>query len=217
MPDPFTFHPQDVHLLDIFAHDLRTPLLGVQGCLDEIRHVVADSPVGAELAEDLADARSGLSRVEELLAGLLTLCRRSRPQLSPEEIDMSTLLDAIVPRIEARHGPLSLLRDPLPSCHADRAAIAEVFTHLLEHAARRGGAIHISGQADERVRYVITDTGGALSEEQQRRAFDLFATRTHDDDGIGLSLARHLLILHRGWLRLHGTAEGCRIELSLPM
>jgi signal transduction histidine kinase len=215
MPDPFTFHPRDAHLLDVFAHDLRSPLLGMQGCLGELQHVIVDRPDDTEMLEDFAALQSGLTRIEALLTGLMTICRRSRPQLNPEPLDMSEVIADAIAQVEESRGPLSITVGPLPPCHADRAALTEAFVHLIDNAARIDGPIQIAGEVGERPTYTITDTGGGLSSAVKRSAFELFVSGT-GGEGIGLSLARHLLILHRGWLRLHSTETGCRAEVSLP-
>lgn len=216
MPAPFTFHPRDTHLLDIFAHDLRSPLLGVQGCLGELERALGELPGNELLLEDLGDVKDGLGRVEALLAGLLTICRRSRPPLQPEPLDMEAVLADAIAQVERDRGPLPVTLSPLPVCTADRAALTEAFVHLLDNAARAGGPITVAGEVGERTTYTITDSGGGLSEGIRRHAFELFASDT-DGEGIGLSLARHLIILHRGWLRLRSVEGGCRVEVSLPL
>jgi signal transduction histidine kinase len=214
MTDPFTFHPQDTHLLDIFAHDLRSPLLGMQGCLGEIERALSEQPDCTPFLEDLGDVKDGLARVEELLTGLLTICRRSRPTLQLQRLDMAAVCADAIAQVEQARGPLSITLSHLPDCTADRAMLTEALVHLLDNAARAGGPITIDGEAGARITYRITDSGSGMSASIRRRAFGLFSSDT-DGEGIGLSLARHLIILHRGWLRLSNTERGCCIEVSM--
>ena len=215
MPAPFTLHPRDTHLLDIFAHDLRSPLLGMHGCIGELERALGERPDSAQLLEDLSDVKDGLGRVEDLLTGLLTICRRSRPSLQTERLDMAAVFADAIAQVEQERGPLSVTVTPLPDCTADRVMLTEALVHLLDNAARAGGPITIDGEAGERITYRITDSGDGMSAKIRRSAFELFKSNT-DGEGMGLSIARHLIILHRGWLRLGSIKGGCRVEVSMP-
>jgi len=217
MSSPLTFHPQDAHFLDIFTHDIRSPLLGVYGCLSELEHVIEVLPDNDESKADLADIKAGLSRMESMLNGLLTISRRSRPGLRLAEVDMSAVLTAAIEQVQSESGPIDIEVTPLPTCRADLDAMVETFTHLLRNAARAGGPITVTGWRGERLHYTITDSGPGLSESMKRRCFELFAG-DGSGDGIGLSLARHHVIRQHGWLRLRSLDRGgCQAEVSLPI
>lgn len=216
MSASFTLHPQDAHFLDIFTHDIRSPLLGVSGCLSELEHVIAVMPDNDEPKADLAHIKDGLARVEAMLNGLMTISRRSRPETIIEDIDMNTVLAEAVGLVQAASGPLDVEVMPLPPCRADRASMVEVFVHLLRNAVRAGSPVTVSGQRGARLRYTVTDQGRGLSESMKRRCFEMFTT-DGPGDGIGLSLARHHVIRQRGWLRLRNLDNGgCQAEVSLP-
>ena len=214
MPEPFTLHPSDVPLLDVFAHDLRSPLLGVRGFLSEIQRSAEATPGTEEIREDLVEVQEGIEHIETLINGLLTLCRRSRRPLQPEALDMNAVVRQAIAQVEAHRGPQPITLAPLPPCQGDRAPLTEVFVHLLDNAAQPGGPSQIEGERGDRIHYRIIDSGPGFSPEMRRRAFELFCGA---GDGIGLSLARHLLIMHSGWLRLTNTDTGCKAEVSLPV
>ena len=217
MPASLTFHPQDAHFLDIFTHDLRSPLLGVYGYLSELERVIEEIPDNDTPKADLADIKDGLARMETMLDGLLSICRRSRPALSIEDIDMDSLLAEVIAQVQAECGPIDIEVAPLPPCRADRNSLQVALIHLLHNAVRAGGPITIDGQRGERLCYTITDQGSGLSDSMRRQCFELFAT-DGSGDGIGLSLARHHVIRQHGWLRLRNLSSGgCRAEVSLPL
>ena len=216
MPDRFILHPDSVHLIDIFAHDLRSPLLGVRGCLKELQHAAATLPGGEALSEDFAEINDGIRDIEALLSGLLTICRRSRPKLTMTDVDMNALAAEAASAVARRRNAADITIAELPPCRGDRALLTEAFTHLLDNAVQAGAPVTVTGARADRVQYIITDQGSGLSKAMKHEAYTLFAT-DGDGDGIGLSLARHILILHRGWLRLRDGPAGCAAEISLPL
>lgn len=217
MSTSFTLHPQDAHFLDIFTHDIRSPLLGAYGCVNELEYGIEDIPGSDELRVDLAHLKDGLARIEAMLGGLMAISRRSRPAVITEELDMNAVLEEIIKQLESESGPLEIELMPLPPCRADRASMVVVFTQLLRNAVRAGGQITVTGQRGARLSYTVTDQGSGLSETMKRRCFEMFTT-DGSGDGIGLSLARHHVIRQHGWLRLSNlSAGGCQAEVSLPL
>jgi CheY-like chemotaxis protein len=65
------------------------------------------------------------------------------------------------------------------------------------------------------LRLTVSDTGKGISAEYLPRVFEQFSqedatsTRSHEGIGLGLSIARSLVELHGGWIRVASDGEGC--------
>ncbi len=211
-------HPQDVSLLDIFVHDIRSPLAGLQGYTAELGLALEGlrATLSPAQRDDLAEIHSAIedcgSSIDRLLGGLLQICRQSRPSIQLQRLDVDAMVDAIAAGIS--WGTRRLERAALPPCCGDHRLLSEAFSHLILYAARCCRArIHITGHSEEHGScYTITHDGPPLSPAQRRDAFALFR-----DSGMELPLALHLVTLHHGWIALRPSpAGGQQVVLFLP-
>ena len=63
----------------------------------------------------------------------------------------------------------------------------------------------------------VTDTGHGMTGEQLARAFEPFSTTKQSGLGLGLALARRILVRHRGRIELRSEpGRGTEVTLSLP-
>jgi C4-dicarboxylate-specific signal transduction histidine kinase len=110
------------------AHEINQPMSAIAtqatACL---RWLERDKP-------DLDEAREGLVRVErdarrarDVMRGLTTLAKRSRPQQS--EVDIDNAIDEVTVRSEIIHG--TLLAIPCWRLHGDRVQLQQVLLNLI--------------------------------------------------------------------------------------
>jgi CheY-like chemotaxis protein len=110
----------------------------------------------------------------------------------------------------------------------DLVRLSQVLSNLLNNASKftdPGGKISLGAslQGDE-VSISVTDTGQGIEAEFLPHIFDLFAQgdqaldRAQGGLGIGLTLVKHLVHLHKGRVEAHseGRGRGCRISVSFP-
>ncbi|MFO8011206.1 MAG: PAS domain S-box protein [Dehalococcoidia bacterium] len=213
------------------SHDLRSPLLNIQGfsseleiSLEEIRGLlegredVADE-VKTKLAEmmdeDIHDSLqyilTSTSKMDSLLGGLLQLSRLGRKPLEIEEIDMNALMEAItsIHKYRLTDGNITLEAGDLPPCRADRDQIDQVFSNLVDNAVKfldpeRPGLIRVSGERrDGEVVYCVEDNGVGMEPEYQGRIFEIFHQLDPDTStGEGLGLTIVRRILDRHYGRI---------------
>ena len=107
----------------------------------------------------------------------------------------------------------------LPSIEGDAGKLRKVFASLIGNAVRftpRGGAVRVEGRGlqDGGVAVRVRDSGHGMTEEEIAAALAPFArcghARWREGTGLGLPIARALLQLHGGSLRIksskaHGT------------
>ncbi|HDY67849.1 MAG TPA: PAS domain S-box protein [Candidatus Scalindua sp.] len=212
----------------VTSHDLRSPLVNIQGFSNELQHAVEhinsvlngnDFPsaikekLATTLEEDIPEALKYIStstfKMQSLLSGLLQLSRIGRSELYTKQLDMNKLISKVVGTFEykIKDAGIMLHVDELPSCRGDEDQINQVFSNLLDNALKyldrsREGIIKISGRKDAgQVVYCTEDNGIGIAAEHQDKIYEMFHRLNHgnvDGDGLGLTIIYRILERHGG-------------------
>jgi PAS domain S-box-containing protein len=219
--------------LATLAHELRNPLA-------PIRNAVAILGKKDSLDPELAWSRDVIDRqvdqMSRLIDDLLDIARIASGKLHIRKqrialeraIDMA--LETSRPHINAAGHRLSVL---LPServtVEADPARLAQVFSNLLNNAARYTegqGEISLAAELEGREVVVsVQDNGIGFPPEVAGRLFEPFSQltssseRSHGGLGIGLSLVQGIVALHGGTVegRSAGRGQGSEFIVRLPL
>lgn len=215
----------------IVSHDLRAPLVNLQGFARELRLSCAAldeyltgaelpaaraQPVRDLLAEDIPTSlrfiTASTTKFERLINALLQLSRSGRRELAPEPLEMNALvamtIDSLRKSIDASGAEIVV--EPLPGAHGDPTSIGQVWSNLITNAVRylepgRPGRIHIRGdQEDGFSRYFIEDNGVGMNASAQKRLFQVFQRMRPDlaeGEGIGLATVKRIIERHGGQIR----------------
>ena len=111
--------------------------------------------------------------------------------------------------------------------YGNHKELSQVITQLLENACRyspQGGNINLTAQCNEReVSICVTDQGIGIPEHELKSIFSPFHrldtgdTRETGGVGLGLCLAREIVILHGGTINAESTVgEGSSFTVLLP-
>jgi PAS domain S-box-containing protein len=219
--------------LATLAHELRNPLA-------PIRNAVAILGKKHALDPELTWSREVIERQVEqmsrLIDDLLDIARiaggklRIRKERVPLERAIDMALETSRPYLNAAGHRLSVL---LPServtVEADPARLAQVFSNLLNNAARYTegqGEITLAAEVEgDEVVVSVQDNGIGFPPEVAGRLFEPFSQltrsieRTHGGLGIGLSLVQGIVALHGGKVeaRSRGLGEGAEFIVRLPL
>ena len=185
----------------VTSHDLRSPLVNLQGFSQELGLSLKDLRSLMEKLENLpADIKTRLTklidddifdslrfiqsstfRMDALLSGLLKLSRVSRMDTTFENIDMNRLIKEVVNAFEfqIKEAGVKLHVGDLPTCFGNELHITQVFSNLVNNALKyldrsRPGEIRITGE--ERL----------VEDKQQRYVLYCVA-----DNGIGIAGEYH--------------------------
>jgi signal transduction histidine kinase len=170
-----------------------------------------------------------------LLDGVLEALRvtRDKVELRKESLVLQTIVMAAVATTlnlgaARRHVVSVSLPDEPLRLEADPARLTQVVVNLLENAATHtpaGGEISVTGYREgSDVVLRVRDTGTGIAPERLPRVFDLFARADRSPGGIGrglgvgLTLARALIVLHGGSIEAHsdGAGRGSEFVVRLP-
>ena len=216
--------------LAMLAHELRNPLAPIRTAL----FVLGMDDSNVERRHSLRQMMERqVDHLVRLVDDLLESSRLSRGkiQLQRESIDLKDALMRAIelsrPQIDAAHCTLELHlpRDPLP-IDADPIRIAQVFSNLLNNAARygrRGGVIHLHAEhtADHQALVRVVDNGIGIDAETLPHVFELFtqgkreANHAQGGLGIGLALVRALVEQHGGRASADSAGRGLGAEFSV--
>ena len=204
--------------LDQFAyvasHDLKAPLRGVTTIVKWIEDELA-AELSPQMHTYLDQMKGRLSRLEDLINGLLAYARVGRTAQSAENVNINQLVEEIAdlvvpPDFTLRVGP------GMPTFVTDRLGLQQVFTNLLSNAVkyhRRGaGQLEITCQeVGQHYEFRVQDDGPGIAPEYHQKIFLLFQTlrdrNTAESTGIGLSIVQKIINEHHGTIRVD-SAQG---------
>ncbi|HEY9027552.1 MAG TPA: ATP-binding protein [Burkholderiaceae bacterium] len=219
--------------LATLAHELRNPLAPMLNAVALMRRADA-APAVRDKAMSILERQ--LRHVVRLIDDLLDVSRITTGKLSlhMEIVDLHAVIRPAVELAEttARDRQLQLAAAvPEAPCWVvgDTARLQQVFANLLGNACRYtppGGRVEISARCEDRFAVVdIADTGVGIDAAMQERVFELFEQgdksleRGNTGLGIGLTLARQLVLLHGGSIGVssRGIGHGATFSVRLPM
>ena len=219
--------------LATLAHELRNPLAPLRNALEILRMKDVD-PAVAEKARQMMQRQ--LAQMVRLVDDLLDVSRITTGKLAVRreplalQAALHDALETVRPFIELRRHQLDVSLPPEAiTVLGDRTRLAQVFSNLLNNAAKyteQGGRIWISLEAHGHEAVVrVRDTGIGLDPHALSTIFDMFVQvdrsleRTQAGLGVGLTLAKRLVMLHGGTIsgRSEGGGLGSEFEVRLPL
>lgn len=89
---------------------------------------------------------------------------------------------------------------------------------LVTQAPNHPAALAPAPAAQQCVEVVVTDTGSGIPPENLDRVFEPYFTTKEDGTGLGLALARRIILEHRGNIRAeNASGGGARFVIGLPI
>lgn len=219
--------------LAMLAHELRNPLAPIRSAVEVLGTARPEAALVGR-CRDVIDRQ--VTQMVRLLDDLLELTRlaRGRVNLRREVVSLAEVLELAMetarPVIEQHGQRLELLADETPlRLLADKSRLTQVFANLLNNAAKyshEGGRIRMAVTAmPGAVEVDVADEGIGIPPEMLDSVFELFVqdpqARAHAPGGlgIGLSLARRLVDMHGGSIRVlsAGPGQGSEFTVRLPL
>ena len=217
------------------SHELRTPLTSIQGYAETLLDTTPEN--GAPTREFLEIIRKNSSRMSRLTEDLLTLARveSGETRFDVEPVPPAELLhdaEESFREIARTHGiDLRIQDHPIPeslaAVLADREAIHQVFSNLIDNALKygaSGGRIVLGARTVPRaVEFSVRDFGAGIASEHLPRLFERFyrvdkaRSRESGGTGLGLAIAKHIMLAHGGSIRAESElAHGAIFLFTLP-
>jgi two-component system, OmpR family, sensor histidine kinase ResE len=207
------------------AHELRTPLTTIRGAVEALQAGAKD--VSQERERFLSHIDRESTRLGRLVRALLVLARAQTNQegLRRQPVELAPLLEEIAARVETKPGvEVGLRCPPGLAILADRDLVEEVFSNLVENAARYTSAGEImtaaSAGPDGTVLVEVADTGPGIAPEERLRVFDRFYRgdrRGTEGFGLGLAIVRQAVAALDGTIEIESAPGiGTIARVTLP-
>lgn len=202
------------------SHELKTPLMAIQGYAEGIQAGVMDTGSAAEVILEESDRMTEL--VEELLD--ISKIDMGRQQLALSEMDIRELLYDSIRAVESAAAASGITIAPdfseepiMVKCDDTqmRRAVTNILTNGLRYARSE---LRLTCRADRRqVTIRIQDDGDGIAEADLPHIFDRFYMGRSGKSGIGLALTREIIHLHKGTIRARNGDTGAVFEISIPV
>ena len=215
------------------SHELRTPITAVRSAVDTLRLTLTGDPAASERFVDIIDRNA--QRLGSLVEDLLDLSRLESKDYRPEAmpVPLRTVADQALTLLRARIEEKKVdvgneIDAELPPARADRRAVEQVFTNLLDNAVKycpAGASVRLRAQKTERgLRVEIADTGPGIEPRHLPRLFERFyrvdggRSRDMGGTGLGLSIVKHLVETMGGAIGVESTpGRGSTFWFVLPV
>jgi two-component system phosphate regulon sensor histidine kinase PhoR len=213
------------------SHELRTPLTSIQGYAETLLDSAPDNDHSREFLEIV---RKNAYRMSRLTEDLLTLARveSGEHRFDVQPVPAAELLQEAVisfrERARALGIELQIEEPPADLVSADREAIHQVFTNLIDNALKygaSGGRIVLGAKRRQSgVEFYVRDNGPGIPSEHLPRLFERFyrvdkaRSRESGGTGLGLAIAKHIVLAHEGNIRAESELNhGSTFFFTLPL
>jgi len=213
------------NLIRVLTHEIMNSITPIASLASTAHGLLKDErqcELPESLNETLGDVRHAVSTIEKRSKGLLTFIENYRkltriPKPEFKIVSVKDLFERVEhlmkDQFEAHGIEFNIQIDPQSlTLTADQALIEQVLINLCKNAieALSGVAdpgIKIKGGTDERGNPVIKviDNGRGIPEDVAARIFIPFFTTRPQGSGIGLSLSRQIIRLHKGTIGVTST------------
>ncbi|WP_119677766.1 sensor histidine kinase [Indioceanicola profundi] len=216
-------------LVRVLTHEMMNSLTPVssltrtaKAVMEDLTEKVADRP---DLAEEMGDAVQAIDTVARRSDGLLRFVERYRqftqvPKPALERIKVREVLDRMrrlmAPALaEKRIRFETLVLPPALEMAVDPDLLDQVLINLLKNAVealagQEDACVRMNAFLDEggRVALQVIDNGPGIPPEVADKIFVPFFTTKREGSGVGLSLARQIMLAHGGSIAVARAEEG---------
>ncbi len=215
----------------IIAHDLRSPLLGLQSVGDQIHyHLEKQQP---EKLEKLSGEIEGTTKkLTDLLDNLLNwaLLQNGMIPYHPEEVDLrnatAEVVDLLTPVASLKGVSLINNIGDNNLAYADNKAVQTILRNIIANAIKytdAGGevVVDVSTESEKSV-IKINDNGTGIAADRLPKLFDLstkseVGTKGEKGSGLGLILCKELVELNKGSISVNSDlGKGSSFTFDLP-
>ncbi len=219
--------------LATLSHELRTPLTSILGWSHLLTEGKLDKQQTVSAIETIArNARVQRRLIDELLD--ISRITTGKLYLDLRVVKLAPLIQAVVddvrPAADARRINLEAAFDSnVGSILGDPERLQQIVWNLLTNAIKftpKGGDVHVRLERnDSHALITVNDSGQGIATEHLPHVFERFRqadssnTRSNSGLGLGLSIVRQLVELHRGTVTAESSGEntGATFRVMLPL
>lgn len=214
------------------SHELKTPLASMKVLSDSL---LSQEGMPEELyREFLVDITHEIERMTQIINDLLSMVKldKNNAKMNITNININDLLEQLLKRLRpiAAERNIEVIYESFRpvSADVDEVKISIALNNLIENAIKYNyddGWVRVTLNADHKFFYVkIQDSGVGIPKEFQEKIFERFyrvdkaRSRETGGTGLGLSLTRNVILLHRGSIKVYSKEkEGTTFTVRIPL
>ena len=214
------------------SHEFRTPLAIIDGHTQRLISM-RDRLTTEELAERARKIRSMVRRMTQLIDNLIGSARLVDARIDlyfhPAPVDLTSLVREIC-QLQRELTPDARIREQIQAqpllVRGDASLLSQLFSNLVSNAVKYspgGGLIRvIAAREGTQIAVVVEDHGIGIPEADRERVFERYYRGSNTSgiggSGVGLSLVRTIVDLHKGTIALDTReGEGSRFTIRFPI
>jgi signal transduction histidine kinase len=205
------------------AHEVRNPLTSIRIDLQRVEEKLpGDSPLRVQLDRALREVQ----RLDQTVTGALRVARSGTiaSDLLDLRVPLQRAIEVATPAFEqcgAALDRIELGTQRLP-VRGDEAALEQLFLNILLNAAQ---ALDAKGEAGVTVstengtaQVDLWDSGSGIPADRLEMVFDPFYSTKKEGTGLGLSVARQIVIAHGGTIHIDSAVDsGTTVSITLGL
>ena len=203
-------------LLNVMTHEIMNSVAPISSLADTMKNRLKSPEIADSLvAGQLDDLELGIDTIKRRSEGLLKFTESYRNLNKITKLDLKKVLvrdlfenlsSLMQPTMEKKNIELEIvLRDPALAIEADTNLLEQVLINLIVNAIeavkdKEGPRITLSAevQANNRTIVKVADNGMGMPTELLDKIFIPFFSTRKTGSGIGLSLCKQIMLLHKG-------------------
>lgn len=204
------------------AHELRTPVTSLRGYLETLSETNLPEEKQKQFIERAYIQTIRLSNLIEDVS-LISKIEEASAQFSMEKVNLVQLIDEVridlTDKLLAKDIKLLVSVKESLTINGNHTLLYSIFRNLIDNSISYGGQhieIHINNymEDDYFLYFSYYDTGSGVEEEHLNRLFERFyrvnegRTRDTGGSGLGLSIVKNAIALHKGEIQAKNRKEG---------
>lgn len=205
------------------SHELKTPLMSINGYAEGIRDGVFTGP---ELDKAIEIIHKESLRLRDAVENIIDLSILDQPHhgyFLPHEIGfiVESVMDTVGGYAWDRGVEIKTQISPQTLVIGDWDHLCSLLINLLSNGIRHARSeVTVTAALAEggaKVRIVVEDDGPGFTPDDLAHAFEYFYSRNRAGSGLGLPIAQRIVHEHSGTIRLYNAATGgAAVEVILP-
>jgi signal transduction histidine kinase len=203
-----------VMTLAAISHDLKSPLARLSLRIEKLENLYLKSQCQADVYE-----------MSEMIDDILAFNKSDKIDEEVREFDIQSLLETIHDEFSDLGCNVSLNIERREKISGYPLALKRAFNNIIVNALKYGTCANINIYTEEAcVLIAITDEGPGIPLVEQELVFRPFyriensRSRQTGGVGLGLSIARRIVLAHRGSITLENVKDvGLRVSVRLPV
>jgi signal transduction histidine kinase len=210
-------------LLNVMTHEIMNSVAPISSLADTLKNRLQSPEITNSIqSSELEDLELGIDTIKRRSEGLLKFTESYRSLNKITKLDLNKILvrdlfenlnSLMRPTLEKKHIELEIiLRDPALAIEADINLIEQVMINLLVNAIeavkdREEPRLILSAEVQNNSKTLVkvTDNGLGMPPELLDKIFIPFFSTRKTGSGIGLSLCKQIMLLHKGNIQVQST------------